>query len=337
MTNNLHALKRKTWKALNEDFYSRFDSKDHVLVTIDPDPDAIGSALALKRLLWHKTASTSIGMIRPIRRLNNVMMVKMLRLRLFLMKKGDANRFNKFVLVDGQPFHNDVFAGINYTAVIDHHPVSETETYDCFYDVRPEYGSTSTIMSQYLRAAGVRPSRSLATALLYGIKTDTRNFERHTVIEDIEAFKYLFEFADHNTLRKIEISDLSLRDTRSFHKAFERKHVVKDWIFAHLDEVFSPDILVEIAEFMLKIHDISWSVISGVFHDVLIIVVRNDGCRKDAGKLVRRAFGSLGCAGGHQAMARAEIPLERLSKVIGNVSSASIERFIQQSLSPLKK
>jgi nanoRNase/pAp phosphatase (c-di-AMP/oligoRNAs hydrolase) len=95
--------------------------------------------------------------------------------------------------------------------------------------------------------------------------------------------------------------------------------------------------MVEVAEFMLKIHDITWSVVSGTYHDVLIIIVRNNGCRKDAGRLVRRAFGALGCAGGHQAMARAEIPLDRLAEVIGNLSSSSIERFVQQSLSPFKK
>ncbi len=239
-------------------------------------------------------------------------------------------------MVDGQPSHNDFFSQIHYTAVIDHHPQNQKVNAG-FSDVRPEYGSTSTIMTQYLRAARIKPSQALATALLYGIKTDTRNFERHTLVEDIEAFRYLFEYADHNILRKIEISDLSLSDTKFFHKAFERKHVVKDRIFAYLDEVPSSDILVEVAEFMLKIHDISWSIVSGIYHDNLIIVVRNDGNRKDAGRLVRRAFGSLGCAGGHQAMARAEIPLKRLSEVIGNLSSTSIERFVRRSLSPFRK
>jgi nanoRNase/pAp phosphatase (c-di-AMP/oligoRNAs hydrolase) len=333
----LHAVNRKTWKARTQEFYSRFTSKDHVLIIIDPDPDAIGSALAVKRLLWHKVATVSIGMMRPIRRLNNVTMVRLLRLRLFLLKKKDIERFDKFVLVDVQPSHNDFFAEMQFAAVIDHHPPAEDQKNGSYYDIRPDYGSTSTIMSQYIRAEAIRPSRALATTLLYGIKTDTRNFERHTVIEDIEAFRYLFQYADHNTLRKIETSDVSLRDTKFFSKAFERKHVVKEWIFTHLDEVPSSDILVEVAEFLLKIHDISWSIASGIFQDVLIIVVRNDGCRKDAGKVVRKAFGSLGCAGGHQSMARAEIPLERLSQVIGSLSSAAIERFVLQSLSPFKK
>jgi nanoRNase/pAp phosphatase (c-di-AMP/oligoRNAs hydrolase) len=337
LSKQTHAAKRETWKSLSEEFYSHFTSKDRVLVTIDPDPDAIGSALAVKRLLWHKVCSTSIGMIRPIRRLNNLSMVRLLRLPLFLLKKHDSEKYDKFVLVDSQPSHNELFSQFHYTAVIDHHPLTEDVINAAFRDVRPEYGSTSTIMSQYLRSEGIKPSLAIATALLYGIKTDTRNFERHTISEDIEAFGYLYEFADHNILRKIEISDLSLRDTRYFHKAFERKHVVKDRIFVHLDEVSSTDILVEVAEFMLKIHDICWSIVSGTHHDTLVIVVRNDGHRKDAGRLVRNAFGSIGCAGGHEAMARAEIPLQRLSETIGHLSSTSIERFVRQSLSPFGK
>jgi nanoRNase/pAp phosphatase (c-di-AMP/oligoRNAs hydrolase) len=336
LVQQIHASKTQSGETQLDEFYSCFASKDSVLVTIDPDPDAIGSALAVKRLLWHKVASISIGIIRPIRRLNNIAMVRLLRLPLFLLNTPDTHKSNKVVLVDSQPSHNDLFNRFHYTVVIDHHPQTETVNAG-FCDVRPEYGSTSTIMTQYLRAAKIKPSQALATALLYGIKTDTRNFERHTLIEDIEAFRYLFEYADHNILRKIEISDLSLSDTKIFHKAFERKHVVKDRIFIYLDQVPSSDILVEVAEFMLKIRGISWSIVSGIYHDNLIIVVRNDGCRKDAGRLVRRAFGPMGCAGGHQAMARAEIPLNRLSELIGTLSSTSIERFVRRRLSPFKK
>ncbi len=336
LVQQIHALKRKSSKARLDEFYSCFASKDSVLITIDPDPDAIGSAFAVKRLLWHKVASTSIGIIRPIRRLNNLAMVRLLRLPMLLLKTSDTLKSDKVVLVDAQPSHNDLFNRFHYRVVIDHH--TQTETLNAgFCDVRPEYGSTSTIMTQYLRAAKIKPSQALATALLYGIKTDTRNFERHTLIEDIDAFRHLFEYADHNILRKIDISDLSLSDTKIFHKAFERKHVIKDRIFIYLDQVPSSDILVEVAEFMLKIRDISWSIVSGIHNDNLIIVIRNDGHRKDAGRLVRRAFGSMGCAGGHQAMARAEIPVNRLSEFIGNLSSTSIERFVRRSLSPFRK
>ncbi|MDR3566574.1 MAG: DHH family phosphoesterase [Syntrophobacteraceae bacterium] len=332
----IYAHQGKTWQPQLEAFYSCFGSKDCVLIMIDPDPDAIGAALAVKRLLWHKVSSVSIGIIRQIKRLNNLTMARLLRLPLVLLKSGATIEADKFVLVDGQPSHNDFFSRFAFTAVIDHHP-QNNRIDAAFCDIRPDYGATSTIMTQYLRAAGVQPSQTIATALLYGIKTDTRNFERHTLVEDIDAFRYLFEFADHNILGKIEISDLSLSDTKFFHKAFARKHVVKDRIFAYLDEVPSPDILVEVAEFLLKIHDINWSIVSGLYQGNLIICVRNDGHRKDAGRLVRQAFGAIGCAGGHEAMARAEISMNRLFEIIGDSSSTSIERFVRRRLSPFTK
>lgn len=315
--------------------YAQFCKKDRVLILIDPDPDAIGAALALKRILWRRVWSAAVGIIRPIRRLNNLTMVKLLNLPLTLLKKDDPDQFksfDKYVLVDGQPHHNEFFKQFPFCAVIDHHP-SQNAVEVPFVDIRSEYGSTSTIFTEYLKAAEITPSRTLATTLLYGIKTDTRNFERHTIPEDIDAFRLLFPLADHAILTKIEIADLSLRDLKHFHKAFERKHVVRERIFAHLDEVPSSDILVEIAEFFLKIHGITWSVISGTIEGDLIIVVRNSG-RADAGKVVRRAFGTIGCAGGHQSMARAEIPLANMQRLLGKVSSTGIERFIRNQLSP---
>lgn len=320
--------------ALRE-LYSQFHSKDHVLITIDPDPDAIGAALAFKRLLWRKVQSTTIGMIRPIRRLNNLTMVRLLKLPLILLKKDRMDPFDKYVLVDGQPTHNDFFRHFSYTCVMDHHPTNNSIE-GSYLDIRPEYGATSTILTEYLTAAGIKPAQTLATTLLYGIKTDTRGFERHTVVQDIEAFRMLFPLANHSALRRIEISDLSLSDLKFFHKAVERKHVIKDRIFAHLDDVPTADILVEIAEFYLKIHNISWSIISGVYEGALIIIIRNDGYHKDAGKLVRQAFGAVGCAGGHRAMARAEIPMGNLAKLLGKATPTpnAIERFIRKELSP---
>lgn len=328
--------KRRSRKDLLESLLAQFHHKDSVLITIDPDPDAIASALAFRRLLWHRVQSTTIGMIRPIRRLNNVTMVRLLKLPLVLLDRAQRPSFDKYVLVDAQPSHNDYFGGLPYSAVIDHHPVT-TSADASFVDIRPEYGSTSTILIGYLKAAGIKPSQALATALLYGIKTDTRGFERHTLVEDIEAFRTVYPLANHSALRKIEISDLSLKDLEFFHKAFERKQVVRDRIFTHLDEVPMADILVEIAEFFLKIHDISWSTVSGIHEGSLIIIIRSDGFRKDAGKAVREAFGSLGCAGGHASMARAEIPLENLRSINGDLSSESLKEFVRQKLSPLSK
>lgn len=327
------------WRSRTEalaHLYSLFTPKDRVLITIDPDPDSIASALGLKRLLWHKVQSTTIGMIRPIRRLNNITMVRLLRLPLILLDEKKMEGFDKYLIVDGQPHHHPIFSKFSYTAVLDHHPIT-TPVEAPFVDIRADYGATSTMLIEYLRSAGVKPSQTLATALIYGIKTDTHNFERHTLEEDVKAFCYLFPMVNHNVLRKIEISDLALKDLKFFQKAIERKHVVKDRIFAHLDKVDTPDILVVLADFLLKIHDISWSIVSGIHEDRLVIIVRNDGYRKDAGRSLKRAFGSIGSAGGHKAMGRAEIPIENLNGILERPTSMAIERWIRKSLSPYSR
>jgi nanoRNase/pAp phosphatase (c-di-AMP/oligoRNAs hydrolase) len=313
--------------------FSLFHHKDRVLITIDPDPDSIASAFALKRLLWHKAQCIVVGMIRPIRRLNNKTLVRLLKLPVVLLDNDHLENFDKFLLVDGQPHHNEFFTPIHYTAVFDHHPF--TVPVDApFVDIRPEYGATATMFTEYLRAAKIKPSGALATALIYGIKTDTRSMERHTLLEDVKAFHFLFSLANHSILRKIEISDLTLRDLQFFPRAISAKHVVKDRIFAFIEKIPSADILVILAEFFLKVHDISWSVVSGIVNEDLIIVVRNDGYRKDAGKTVGKAFAHLGSAGGHRAMARAEIPMKTLKSILGKATIRAIETFIRQRLSP---
>ncbi len=327
------SYKWRSSKEALENLYPHFSTRDRVLITIDPDPDSIAAAVAVKRLLWHKVQSTTIGLIRPMNRLNNITLVRLLRLPIIVIKPSQFKDFDKFILVDGQPGHNDIFGSLPYTAIIDHHPVTQPIEAS-FVDIRPDYGATATILTRYLKAAKIKPPQTLATALIYGIKTDTRNFERHTLGEDIEAFRYLYNLVNHYMLRKIEISDLALKDLKFFQKALDRKHVVKDRVFTHLDEVPSADILVIIAEFLLKVHDISWSVASGIFEGRLVIIVRNDGYRKDAGRTISRAFGSIGCAGGHQALARAEIPMENLAQAVSEPTSIEIERFIRKRLSP---
>ena len=148
--------------------------------------------------------------------------------------------------------------------------------------------------------------------MLYAIKADTNNFERGATEEDVKQFRYVFQYANLNLLRKIERSELRLGDLHYFRTALEGMFLMKKGIYAHLGDVETPDICVQIADFFMKIHGMGWSFVSGIYRGKLVVILRSDGLRKDAGKLAVRAFGSLGPAGGHRGAARAEIPLETL-------------------------
>jgi nanoRNase/pAp phosphatase (c-di-AMP/oligoRNAs hydrolase) len=304
-----------------------FNPRDKVLITIDADPDSLAAAMACKRLLWRKVQSVTIGHFNEIKRFNNVTMVRLLKIPLAKLAKIDAREFSKTILVDGQPHHHEAFGGFRYDVVIDHHPL--TTAIDApFVDIRPEYGATATIMTEYLRSAKIRFSKSLATALIYAIRVDTRDFEAGALEEDAKAFRYLFPHADMNRLRKIEISDMGIKDLKYFQQALENKRVVKGNVFSHLDSVYSPDILVLIADFFMRCDEVAWAVVSGICGKNLVVIIRNDGFRKNAGTGAIKAFGRFGTAGGHRAMARAEIPLTNLEGQLKEGDALSLGRFV---------
>ncbi len=199
-------------------------------------------------------------------------------------------------------------------------------------DVRPEYGATSTILIEYLRAAGIKLSMKLATALLYGIKTDTANFERDATEEDVKQFRYVFRYANLIRLRKIEKSELRLSELKYFQAALENRVVGRKGIYTHLGEIPSADICVQTADFFMRIYGMHWSFVSGVYRKRLIVIIRNDGYRKDAGRLAARAFGAFGSAGGHRGAARAEILLSSLLQKGIKAHRPVLEDFVRKRL-----
>ena len=175
-----------------------------------------------------------------------------------------------------------------------------------------EYGSNATIMTEYLYNLGLRPGKLLATALLYGIKTDTQSFEREFHDNDMKAFRYLSKFYNKPLLHKIIRSEFRLEWLKYFTQAFRKMRVTGKTITIFMGKVDSSDILVILADFFLRVHGLSTTMVSGINEDKLIIVFRGDGLRRDMGKFAKRLFGDVGSAGGHKSMARAEIPMEKL-------------------------
>jgi nanoRNase/pAp phosphatase (c-di-AMP/oligoRNAs hydrolase) len=314
-----------------DSFLRLFEHGDNVLILLYPDPDSMASALAAKRLLWKRVQKSQIAYIGEIQRLENQAMMELLRIPMVKINQVDLAYFNRRILVDSQPHHYEAFERLSYDAIVDHHPLSR-QCEARYVDIRPEYGATATILIEYLRQFGIKPSMKLATALLYAIKTDTANFERDATEEDVKQFRYVFQYANMNLLRKIEMSELRISDLRHFRTALERMIVTKKGIYAHLGEVESPDICVQVAEFFMRVHGMNWSFVSGLYRGRLIVIIRNDGYRKDAGRLATRAFGTFGAAGGHRGAARAEIALETLREKGIEGGNGSLQRFVRQRL-----
>ena len=295
--------------------------EDAVAVIINADPDAMASALALKRLFWRKVKKTMIFHINTIKRADNLSLVKLLKIKQQHIRSLNAAEFTKWAIVDSQPHHNEQLAKHRFDIIIDHHPPGQNSS-ALLVDIREEYGAASTILTEYLRAAKIKPSPRLATALFYGIKTDTDNFARPTTPNDINAFRYLYQFTNINIIKKIESSEMTKETLSEFRTALDNLTFIKDKAFIHMGKVNNPDILVIIADFFLKMVEATWCIVSGVYGQKLIIIFRNAGFRLDAGKKAKRLFGKWGSAGGHTSAARAEIPLHEIKPGLQNASEA---------------
>jgi|UniRef100_A0A7V6A437 nanoRNase/pAp phosphatase (c-di-AMP/oligoRNAs hydrolase) len=289
-----------------------FSPEDRLLILIDADPDSLASAWALKRLLWRHLAAITISNIRPITRPQNQRMVRLLGIPIVPYEQVNPDTFNHKAIVDSQPAHHPNFARHTFDLIIDHHPLLEDST-ATVVDIRPQYGATATIMTEYLRAAHIKPSLKLATALYYAIKTDTNNFERPAIGADVKAFHYLFSFTRTSLVRRLEFAEMTLKMLGYYQSGLKRLRRRGNRLYTFLGEVPTPDIMVILADFLLRVEEISWTIVGGIYEDKLIVIFRNDGLRKNAGRLASRAFGKFGSAGGHAATARAEVPLANLT------------------------
>ncbi len=308
-----------------------FSGASKVLVVINADPDAIGSAMAVKRILWRRVSEVVITYFNTITRPDNLAMIEYTEPGLVPLDEVDRSLFDKFVIVDSQPDHNEYFAGFEFDVIIDHHPKSSPEA--PFSDVRPEYGACSTIMTEYLKSLKITPSAKLATALMLGIKTDTSDFTRQASSRDIRAFQHLYLFADMNTVTKVERALMTQSDLDFIGQAIKKRRIVDNRVFFHAGQISKPDELVVTADFFLTIVRVNWSVISGVVGTKLIIIMRNDGLRKGASKTASEAFGKFGSAGGHKTMARAELDMVLIRKETKSVSRKVLGDWILDRIS----
>ena len=301
-----------------------------ILMQDDPDPDAIASALALRVVLGRTKAAAPIATFGRITRPENRAMTHLLEIDVEHLVPAALAEYDAVAMVDVQPsFFEERLSDV--ALVIDHHP-EERPVAARVKDIRPSYGATSTILTEYLRAADAKIPQRLATALLYGIKADTLYLERGTTRADVDAFTFLHPLANHNALRRFERPDLPDTALDTLALGITRRELVGGVLFSHLGPVGYPELVAQFADLFLQVEGAEWSVVSGVVNDELHISVRNVGYVRGAGEVVRTAFAELGSAGGHRAMAKAVIPLATWRTRVGAtdpepVSAAIVARI----------
>jgi nanoRNase/pAp phosphatase (c-di-AMP/oligoRNAs hydrolase) len=294
-----------------------------ILTHNDPDPDAIASAVALKQLLKERVdVEGHIVYQGIVGRAENKALVRYLGDPLRLLTKAELSRSLPVALIDTQPGagNNALPPSWAVAAVFDHHPLRQKTAQASFADVRPEVGATSTILTEYWQVAGLDLSPAIATALFYGIKTDTMGLGRGASESDVAAYFYLQGQIDVKALVEIERAQVSVDYFKGLVGALQAARIYEDVIISDLGEMQRPDLAAEMADLLLRLQGITWVICIGSFHRELILSVRTQS-QRNAGGFIQAIVGDLGSAGGHGSMAAGQVLLgdrdpEHLSRLL---------------------
>jgi nanoRNase/pAp phosphatase (c-di-AMP/oligoRNAs hydrolase) len=181
--------------------------------------------------------------------------------------------------------------------------------------------------------------------MLYAIKSDTLFFARHTNRVDLEAFTFLYPLADAALIRKMEGAEITLERLEYVTRA-SQGGVMKDQVFsAFIGEAPREDFIPYTADFFLQLEDVKWTIVAGIVNACFIVSVRNLGYSRNAGEFVKRWFADIGSAGGHRAMAKAVVPVEKFRQKFGELHASEItariaemaEQFLHEPAADKKK
>ncbi len=321
---------RSRTRARVQQYQRYFSDADRILILLhnDPDPDAMASGLALRNLLRRTKATAILGAVQGVTRPENLRMANLLDIHVETIAPASVAEFERIAMVDVQPHYFGSMLD-RVDLVIDHHP--QQPGYSAvFKDIRPDYGSTSTILTEHLRSVDVNISERTATALLYAIKSDTLFFNRQANRVDLEAFSFLYPLADAALIRKMEGAEITLERLNYVMKALDAARLSEQVFCSFIGSPPREDLIPYVADFFLQLESVKWTIISGIVNDQFIVSVRNLGYSRNAGEFVRKWFADIGSAGGHRAMAKAVVPLAAFREKYGNLDASQVTDRLQE-------
>ncbi len=301
-----------------------------ILPNDNHDPDALASAAALKYLvcaLLKKDAHIALGGI--VGRAENRAMLTYLNITLVPVSEVSFGVDTRVALVDTQPgrSNNSLPEGVVPAAVIDHHPAYADYPGVPFLDLREQYGATSTILTEYLQESKQPIDDKLATALFYGITAETQDLGREATPADIEAAHFLYPYTNKRRLAKIENARVPREYFRVFRDAIDHAVLYDKVVVSLLGDVQYPDMVAEVADFLLRLDQVEWAVAMGTFDGCLHCSIRTTDRDANAGDLLQRVLGAR-VAGGHDMIAGGRIPVPADLATRERVTAALRDRLL---------
>jgi nanoRNase/pAp phosphatase (c-di-AMP/oligoRNAs hydrolase) len=305
------------------DILRRIDGRLAVVMHDNPDPDAIASALALVHIAERVGTDADPCYFGEISHQENRALVNLLDIDLRNVQDGEEiAEYAGVALVDhSRPGVNDgLQPDTEVDVVIDHHP-PRAPVEARFLDLQSDVGATSTLLAKHLERLGMTPDRTVATALLYGIRIDTRDFTREAVDSDFEAAAFLLPHVDESVLERVEEPSMSADVLATLSASIRNREVRGQVLTSGVGRIHDRDALAQAADKLLDMEGICIAVVHGFMDETVYVSARARGTDIDLGEVLRDALGPIGSAGGHADMAGAQIPLG----ILGAVEEASTE------------
>lgn len=250
---------------------------EHHLVAIRgyPDPDSIGSAMAHAFICDQFDIESTILYFDDISHHENRALVKKLAIEMVRFSNNlNLENFQRISLVDAQVVEvSDSLKTIAAVSVVDHHKL-QGEAQAEFIDIREDAGSTSGIYAEYLAAGLVPMDREnpfcgkLASALLYGIRSDTDDYLLAREI-DYRAAAYLAPYADHELLQAISRQAVSPRTMDITQRAYASKVIGDTYLLSGVGFVRDEDrdSIGQAADYLLRREGIDTVICYGIVNN----------------------------------------------------------------------
>ncbi|WP_129115234.1 DHH family phosphoesterase [Halegenticoccus tardaugens] len=303
------------------------DGRLAVVTHDNPDPDAIGSALALARLAGTVGVDADVCYFGEISHQQNRALVNLLDLDLRRLDPEDSlEEYDGIALVDhSRPGVNDGLDDDTFVdVVVDHHP-PRAPVEARFVDLRSDAGSTSTLLTDYYERLGLVPDGTVATALLYGIRVDTNDFSREVSATDFEAAAFLLPYVDASVLDRVETPSMSAEVLETMARSIRNREMQGSALASCVGQIRDRDALAQAADMLLGMEGVQTTLVYGFMDGMVYASARARGSSIDMGEALRDAFDQIGSAGGHADMAGAQIPLG----ILGDVDEESAESLAE--------
>jgi nanoRNase/pAp phosphatase (c-di-AMP/oligoRNAs hydrolase) len=276
------------------------DAPHVILLAGHPDPDSLGAALAHQRLCEKLGISATIAHVLPVARSENRAIVKLLNIEMVHVETPeDLAKFGYLSLVDTSQADSlvELPPSLRILSVVDHHRPSRQIEAD-FVDIRVEVGSTCSLYAEYFEHGSApldstqRADSRVATAMMFGIQTDTDDFALASP-SDFAAASYLKQFADVATLNRVGRRTISAEAMNAVGVALVNLEVVRDFALAGVGRVsaINRDAIPIAADFILRREDIDTVLVFGIVENRIDGSLRTTSASIDPAAFLEGVFG----------------------------------------------